>query len=144
MNLGTVAARRLIVRRGVGALAALFVAGGSQKDTRSYQPAGPPLSGAPSESADQDFRRKASRKFFDRQHAMEQARWLKYRSWYEQDADLLVLQSTSPSWRASVMRDRLTAERTILDGLQKKISAIWEEPLAKVHELIHAWVGDVI
>lgn len=55
------------------------------------------------------------------------------------DMDLQILRSTSPTWRAGQMYDRLKARRAVADKIREKIRRIWAEPLAKIKDEVISW-----
>ena len=94
----------------------------------------------PCEPDDYSARHAFAKQFYEQQNKIERLKWTKFRAWNEQDPDLKILLSTSPSWRASVMYDRLKAEQTVMDAIQKRLSQVWEEPMAKLQALVTSWV----
>ena len=144
MNLGTVAARRMVLRRGAGMLAALFATGAAGHQSPAPSPGWQSAPLNPCSETENDYRRNLAKLFFDKQRALDRKKWLTYRAWHEQDADLRVLQSTSPSFRASVMYDRLKARDSISDAISDRIDAIWQTPFAKLQEIAAKWVGEIL
>lgn len=149
MSLGAVAARRLLLRRGAGALAALFVA------TPRLDPGSSAVNGIgggygqPITNSATDDGGYKQRSLLAKPLTMERDRhWrrkhIRSQAWHNQDPDLMVLRSTSQAWRASVMRERLNGEASVMDTLEQRLSAIWEEPLAKVQGLVAQWIKGTI
>lgn len=150
MNLATVAARRLVLSRGAGVLAALF-ASGAGRSHDGIPMAEPPRSGPHGSTAqdpvsDGEWKQRQAilKPFHDKQRAIDKRRYRTYRAWYEQDADLKLLQSVSPSFRASVMYDRLKARDSIMESLSEKIDALWEAPFAGIQALAARWLGEIL
>jgi len=148
MSLAAVAARRLLLRRGAEALAALFVAT-PRVDTGPAAMHGVGSHfGAPVSVSNEEIAKK-QRHLLAKPFMLERDRYwrrknVRYQAWHNQDADLMVLRSTSQSWRASVMTERLNGEATIMDTLEQRLSAIWEEPIAKAQSLVAQWIRGAI
>lgn len=149
MTLAAVAARRLVLRRGVSALAGLFVATAPRPDKlilpNQFQSAHSDSSIRPPASDDNHKRRRdLSAPLHVHREKAYRARHLSHEAWYCQDPDLVVLGSTSQAWRASVMRDRLKKNISIIDEFDRRINAIWSEPLDRLGEIMRGWVGDIL
>jgi len=136
--------RRMILRRGLGLLGAgaLLDSGGIRPSLN--MPPSPPATGTQDGStSDHDARRALAEPFWKKRRKIEREIYLRQRCWNEQDPDLCVLQSTSRAWRASVMHTRLSAQISIIDELERRVSAIWEEPFEKIKEIALSWIrGD--
>lgn len=145
---GAALVRRLVLRRGMAALAGIVV-------TRPRTPPVPDLNidrgwggaapiAVPSQGPENDPTRNALADFLrkdqDRLWAQHERR---YEVFYVQDPDLVVLQSTSQSWRATVMRDRLRARQSAMDVLNKRLESVWKDPLDKVRELLATWTRKI-
>lgn len=137
--------RRLIIRRGLTALAGLALSGGSAKVPTMAFPYASDMSPprASRRSLEQDQRDVLAQPFRDQIDALEKRRHARYRAFNDIDPDLQVLHSTSSCWRASVMYDRHRERDAPLDRLRDRLNAIWEEPLEKLQSMIAGWINDV-
>lgn len=142
--LAAAAARRLVLRRGLGALAALFVsvpAPLTRQATASVpgDDGGIPCTASGS-SDDSKARENAAEPYYALRRAYYRDRERKDNAWNYPDADLQVLGSTSRAWRAGVMIDRLKARETVVQTWQDKIDRIWQEPVARLNALVAGWL----
>lgn len=154
MSLAAVAARRLLLRRGVGALSALFVTvPRSQMQRTSWIPDGddgpwfgPPETGvmnaAPPVEDESTRREEAAKPFRKHRRDWSRANERRDHAWNTPDADLLMLGSTSRAWRMTVMVDRLRERESIEDRLNQRIERIWKEPLGRLQALVSGWLNE--
>jgi hypothetical protein len=140
--------RRLILRRGLTALLGGAAALAAGRPVGGNEPCEPPrdiglASSNPIGGDEHETRRAWAEPFFKQQRAIEKERYLRWKSHNEIDPTLTVLLSTSPTWRAGVMYSRHKARSSIMDSLSEKVDAIWQEPLAKLQNLVASWIrGD--
>ena len=145
MALGAMAVRRLVLRRGAAALLGVALAPTSRvAQVPGIEPnssVGVPQS--PQEDAESRERRALSDLIYRDRIKLYRENQLRADAFYCQDPDLVVLASTSQSWRAGVMKDRLRRQYGIGDELDQRLNSIWRDPLDKVRELAAAWIRKV-
>lgn len=132
--------RRLFVRRGFTALLGMAAASSVREASPvsiASEHCGPQLAGGDPENEQrslwgQIFEKKRS-DIWRRETALHQA-------WHSQHMDLLVLQSTSQSWRAGIMLSRIKKRQREMDTIDAKLKAIWQEPLSKLRDVVANWI----
>lgn len=132
-------ARRLILRRIFGGVAALAALAG--KDRKLEIPHGREVfnlrgAGPIAESRENGQRNRLFSHWSTRRYRIEQERRIRELSYSTQDPDLIVLASTSPAWRASIMRDRLMKLKAITDRIESAMAGVWQTPLEDVEDAL--------
>src|SRR6185312_9350696 len=126
MNLAAVAVRRLVLRRGAAALLGLAIAPTSRIAQVPGIESGGPQSPAHTEAENRERGLLADAVYRDRALIYRENQ-LRSDSFYCQDPDLVVLASTTQSWRAGIMRERLKKQYEIADGLDDRLNRIWRD-----------------
>lgn len=128
--------RRMALKRGLSLILGVGAADAMGMPVAASQ-AGPPLAASGDTTSEREQWIKPLRKKRDKIRRDNQRR---YEAWFSQHPDLAVLRSTSQAWRMSVMKDRLRKQYTVMEALDDKMSAIWEEPLDKLRQVVASWI----
>lgn len=132
--------RRLVLRRGLTALLGMAAASSVKESGPVGIVGGNSVMGPAGRESGDDQRGvwaaiidKKRNEIWRRQTNLHQA-------WHSQHMDLLALQSTSQSWRATVMLSRIAKEQREMETLDARIRAIWQEPLSKLRDVVANWI----
>lgn len=138
--------RRMFLRKAIGLLAVPFVTqprrGGLEDDGPTLYGSSRPVGVPVDSNNDYQAKENACKSFYEKRDALYREERNRRISFYDQDPDLLVLRSTSQSWRAGVMRDRIAARRSVEEKIQEKIDAIWKAPFESLKTLLSGWVNE--
>lgn len=138
-----IAARRVllqqVLRGGLG-LMGVAITGGNRSG--SYAHGGPPQSSPTSIDDNGEYAdRQRIGRILNKQHeALYKKRGMLQEAVGDMDLDLQALRSTSPTWRAWQMYDRVKARRTISDKINDRIETLWREPFFKIKDQVISWI----